>query len=139
MRRLPPRPGRWLVVLSMAALSAWGLEVKAASPPQASAAERETARSLAKEGYQYFKQGDHLRAVELLERAHGLYPAPTIALLWARSLVELGKLVEAARTYELAAGAKLDSAANPPMREAVASAKGELAAPTPTLTQPATL
>ena len=128
MRRLPPRPGRWLVVLSMAALSAWGLEVKAASPPQASAAERETARSLAKEGYQYFKQGDHLRAVELLERAYGLYPAPTIALLWARSLVELGKLVEAARTYELAAGAKLDSAATPPMREAVASAKGELAA-----------
>jgi hypothetical protein len=114
-----------MAVLSMAALSAWSLEAPASPPP--SAADIEEARSLAKEGYESFKQGDHARAVELLERAYALYQAPTVALLQARSLVKLGKLVEAARTYELAAGADLDAAASQPMRDAKSAAKSELA------------
>lgn len=126
MRRLLPR--RWLVALSIAALSTWSFRAVASPGEEPSAESREEARSLAKKGLEHFKAGDHAKAVELLDQAYALYPAPTIALLQARSLVELGKLVEAARSYESAAGAVLEPNATPPIRDAVARAKSELSA-----------
>jgi hypothetical protein len=125
MRRLPLRG--WIAALSIAALSTGSVGAVAA-PPEPSAASIETARSLAKEGLERFKAGDHAKAVELLDQAYALYPAPTIALLRARSLIELGKLVEAAKSYEMAAGAELDANATQPMRVATVDAKRELGA-----------
>jgi hypothetical protein len=118
---------RWIGALAIAALSTWSSGA-IAGPEEPSAASIEMARSLAKEGYERFKEGDYSRAVELLDRAYGLYQAPTLALLRARSLAELGKLVEASRSYEMAAGAALDASSSAPMRDAVRDAKSELAA-----------
>jgi hypothetical protein len=120
---------RWIAALSLAAaaISVGSLEALA-GPEEQDAASREEARSLAKEGYSHFKDGEHEKAVELLERAYALYPAPTIALLQARSLTQLGKLVEAAKAYEKAANARLEADATQPMKDAVISAKDELAA-----------
>lgn len=120
---------RWVTGISLgaAAITAWSPGALA-TPKEQDHASRETARALAKDGYQRFKEGEHERAVELLERAYALYPAPTIALLQARSLKELGKLVEAAEVYERAVQAQLEEGATQPMKDAVVSARTELAA-----------
>jgi hypothetical protein len=90
-------------------------------------ASRAAARELAREGHQHFKRGDWAKAEEVLRRAFALYQAPTIALLRARALVELGDLVGAAEAYEAAANASLDADATQPLKDAVTSAKDELA------------
>src|SRR5688572_16338300 len=77
---------------------------------------RAAARELAREGHEHFKQGDWAKAEEVLRRAFALYPAPTIALLRARALVELGDLVGAAESYEGAANASLEPDATQPLK-----------------------
>jgi tetratricopeptide (TPR) repeat protein len=91
---------------------------------------RAAARSIADEGADAYARGDYERARTLFARAYELVPAPTIALLQARSLVQLGRLVEAKAWYERAA-ADLDSDASEPFRNAQLSARTELAAMTP--------
>lgn len=91
---------------------------------------RAAARTLADEGADAYAQRDFMRARSLFARAYELVPAPTIALLEARSLVELGRLVEAKAWYELAA-APLDNAASEPFRNAQLAARAELTALTP--------
>lgn len=65
-----------------------------------SAADRATARSLAGEGYQALQDKDYATAVDRFSRADALVHAPTLMIDWARSLVGLGKLVEAQERYE---------------------------------------
>jgi len=65
-----------------------------------SAADRATARSLAGEGYQALQNKDYATAADRFSRADALVHAPTLMIDWARSLVGLGKLVEAQERYE---------------------------------------
>ena len=67
---------------------------------EASAADRATARSLAGEGYQALQDKDYATATDRFSRADALVHAPTLMIDWARSLVGLGKLVEAQERYE---------------------------------------
>jgi len=65
-----------------------------------SAADRATARALAGEGYQALQEKDYATAADRFSRADALVHAPTLMIDWARSLVGLGKLVEAQERYE---------------------------------------
>lgn len=65
-----------------------------------SAADRATARALAAEGYQALQDKDFAKATDRFSRADALVHAPTLMVDWARSLVGMGKLVEAQERYE---------------------------------------
>jgi tetratricopeptide (TPR) repeat protein len=60
---------------------------------------RAEARTLADQGSDAFEAGDFERALALFDRAAAIVHAPTISLMQARTLVELGRLVEAAERY----------------------------------------
>ncbi len=60
---------------------------------------RVAARALAAQGSEAFEQRDFQRALGLFERASAIIAAPTITLMEARTLVELGRLVEALEKY----------------------------------------
>ena len=61
--------------------------------------DRAAARSAADAGADAFDQGDYGRALELFSRAEQLLHAPPHLLYMARSLVKLGRLVEAHEKY----------------------------------------
>jgi hypothetical protein len=65
------------------------------------AVDRATARALALEGYAALQQKDYKKAGDRFSRADELVHAPTLVVDWARSLVGLGKFVEAVERYEL--------------------------------------
>jgi hypothetical protein len=88
--------------------------------------ERESARALADEGADAFARAEYERAHDRLRRAYSLVPAPTIALLDARALAKLGRLLDARAAYERAASTPVDATSPPPFREAVAEARSEL-------------
>jgi hypothetical protein len=80
------------------------------SAPGAHAEDAETrsaARDLATQGAQAFDAGRYADASDFFHRAHELVHAPSIALLEARSLAKLGKLLEAIDIYEQTARFKL--------------------------------
>jgi hypothetical protein len=60
---------------------------------------RLAARVLAAQGAEAFEERDFSRALELFQRAGAIIQAPTITLMEARTLVELGRLVEALEKY----------------------------------------
>lgn len=62
---------------------------------------RTAARTLASQGAEAFERGDYDEALDLFQRAGSLIEAPTISLMEARSLVALGRLVEAANKYSI--------------------------------------
>jgi hypothetical protein len=63
---------------------------------------RAEARTLAAQGSDAFEAGDFERALALFDRAAAIVEAPTISLMQARTLVELGRLVGAAERYAAA-------------------------------------
>jgi hypothetical protein len=63
------------------------------------AAEKETARSLMKEGRARREKGDHKGALESFSAADGIMKLPTTGLEVARSQTDLGMLVEARDTF----------------------------------------
>jgi hypothetical protein len=103
----------------------------ALAAPTESGDARELARALADEGANAYAEADYQRALALFGRAYELVAAPTIALLEARTLVRLGRWVEARAAYLRAAGANLTPDSPPPFREATRTAIAELAALTP--------
>jgi len=92
-----------------------------------SAADRATARSLAGEGYQALQDKDYATAVDRFSRADALVHAPTLMIDWARSLVGLGKLVEAQERYEQIVREGVDAKAPKSWQRALADAGTELA------------
>lgn len=87
---------------------------------------RTAARALAAQGSQAFDKQDYKTALDLFQRAFALIEAPTIALMEARTLVQLGRWVEAADRY--AAVQKMHSPApNAAFTQAVDAATQELA------------
>jgi hypothetical protein len=86
------------------------------------------ARALADDGANAYAQGHYQLSQELLARAYAIVQAPTIAILEARALVRLGRLVEARAAYERASTAALADDAPDAFRAAVRDAREELAA-----------
>jgi hypothetical protein len=103
------------------------LVVPAAVQAEPSTAEKSAAREMARLGAVYFDNGEWERAREHFRRAYDIVGAPTLALMEARSLVELGSLVEAEDAYARAASLPADPN-NAPYRKAQADANKELAA-----------
>ncbi|MEO8901332.1 MAG: hypothetical protein ABI488_06485 [Polyangiaceae bacterium] len=98
-----------------------------------SAADRATARSLAGEGYQALQTKDYATAVDRFSRADALVHAPTLMIDWARSLVGLGKLVEAQERYEQVMREGVDPKAPKSWQRALTDASAEVAAIKPRL------
>src|SRR6187431_3572319 len=87
---------------------------------------RMAARDLATQGAQAFEAGDYAQASDFFRRAHELVPAPSIALLHARSLAKLGQLLEAIDIYEQTARFKLPDEAPEAYLQAVETARNEM-------------
>jgi hypothetical protein len=82
---------------------------------------------LAQDGAVAFEAGQLVRAHALLHRAYALFPVPTIALMDARALKEMGRLVEAAERYELARRSVLDADSSDAFKAAMKDADREVA------------
>jgi len=97
--------------------------------PTAHAEDAETrtaARDLATQGAQAFDAGHYAEASDFFRRAHDLVPAPSIALLQARSLAKLGQLLEAIDIYEQTSHFKLAQDAPEAYAQAVETAHSEV-------------
>ena len=94
-------------------------------------ADKATARALAQEGMALKKGGKYDEALEKLQRAQGIFDAPTHLLLIAQCQVSLGKLVEGAETYRRLVRRKLGDDAPKAFRQAQQIASKELAAVQP--------
>ncbi len=106
---------------------ALGLLWAGAALADPSPADRATARSLAGEGYQALQDKDYATAADRFSRADALVHAPTLMIDWARSLVGLGKLVEAQERYEQIVRDGVDAKAPRSWHRALADAYTELA------------
>jgi hypothetical protein len=107
------------LVALLASRSAWAEEPSPVS--------RDTAREIARRGAVSFDNKDWERASEQFHRAYDIVRAPTLALMEARALVQLGRLVEASDAYARAVNVKVD-AENDAFRRARTDAGAELAA-----------
>jgi len=86
---------------------------------------RTQARELARRGAEAFEQKDYKTALDRFTRAEALFRAPSIAVMRARSLAELGRLVESLDAYEATARMPLAGDAPAAFREAVNDATRE--------------
>lgn len=89
---------------------------------------RAVARDMANRAADAIAHGEVERAEALLRDAYRTYPAPTIALLRARTLVRLGRLTEAVSSYEQATATAISAASPPAFENAVRDARTELTA-----------
>jgi hypothetical protein len=106
---------------ALAATSAASLAHGAEPDPQT----RTIARELARRGAEAFEQDDFATALDRFTRAEALFRAPSICVMRARSLVGLGRLVEALDAYEATQRMPLADDAPSAFREAVRDAKRE--------------
>lgn len=106
------------------ALALWSAAARAQSD-DADPVTRTAARDLALQGSEAFDRGEYSAALDLFQRAAALVRAPTISLMQARSLVQLGRWVEALDTYEAAQHQPGIDPANPAFSAAIASAADE--------------
>jgi hypothetical protein len=86
---------------------------------------REQARAIGEEGLTKYDAGDFKGALEKLDRAYALYPAPTLGLYSARALVKLGRLLEGSRRYLEVSRATLEADATEQLKQAQADATAE--------------
>ena len=86
---------------------------------------RTAARTLAAQGAEAFERRDYAAALDLFQRAGALVEAPTIVLMQARTLVELGRLIEAADRYSFVLSMKSPGGANAAFEAAVQAAASE--------------
>ncbi len=87
---------RWRLLGAVALL---GSSLLAPHAGAQSAEDKATARQLATEGIQLYRDKSYAEALEKLNRAEALYDAPPHLLYIARSHVALGQLVEGAEAY----------------------------------------
>lgn len=91
-----------------------------------SAADKATARQLATDGIQLFRQDRFADALDKLERAESLFDAPVHLLYIARCQAKLNRLVEAAETYRRLIRVELSAQAPQTFKDAVADGQKEL-------------
>ncbi len=97
--------------------------VFATEPPERS--QRDQARALALKGADAFVVKDYATALERFQRAGALFSAPTITVMEARTLAALGRLKEAADTYEKVEQTALAASAPQAFHQSVTDAKQE--------------
>lgn len=108
-----------------ALLLALSLAIPAVAQPVDDAT-RNAARELAHRAGEAYRKGDYEKAQDLYHRSYALIPAPTLSLREARSLVKLGRLVEAAEAYVRTTRTPLEADSPEPYRQAVQQAYAEL-------------
>lgn len=119
----PIRPLRSFVLLVALVLTTLTTAPAFAEP---SAADRATARALAREGFEALKQDDFQTAEDRFRRADELVHAPTLVVDHARALVGLGRLVEAHERYSLVLREGVSPNAAWPWKRAYADAQKEI-------------
>jgi tetratricopeptide (TPR) repeat protein len=92
---------------------------------------RAAARVIGEEGLSLYDQGKYVDALDRFERADDLIKAPTLALMAARSLEKLGRLVEASERYQQVAEMKVDAGASEAFKQAQGAAAKERGALVP--------
>jgi len=98
----------------------------AARAEEADAGIRMAARELAVSGAEAYDRQDYATALDRFQRAESLYEAPSIAVMVARCLLRVGRVVEAVDKYEETLRTPLDAAAPEAFQRAVADAKAEV-------------
>ena len=88
-------------------------------------ATRTAARELAQQGADAFEQQDYATALDRFDRAGSLVRAPTLCIMQARTLVKLGRLVEALDKYEETQRMPVDAEAPEALHQAVTDARAE--------------
>lgn len=86
---------------------------------------RAVARRMAEEAAALYQEGKYDEARDLFRRAYALHAAPTLALWEARSLQQLGRLVEAEERYAVVQRHQIQPEDPTVFREAVAEAREE--------------
>jgi len=124
--RISRRWGRFGTVLALSGSLLSLSSYAAANDEYAESDARMAARVLATQGTAAFEQRDFVRALDLFGRASAIIPAPTITLMEARTLVELGRLVEAADKYVTTRRMRSLDSTNAVFREAADTAEREL-------------
>lgn len=94
------------------------LAAPSASAQPVDAATKSAARGVAEEALKLYDKGDYAGAYEKANRANELVHAPTMALLTARCLEKLGRLVEASEKYLEASRAPLEPGASAAQKSA---------------------
>ena len=97
-----------------------------AAPPANDTAAKE-AKSLGRAGLTLFDKGDYAGALENFKRAYAMYPVPTLGVFTARSLVKLGRLLEARELYGKVVDTPLERGADAAMKRAIEDASRERA------------
>jgi hypothetical protein len=100
--------------------------VALAAPPANDGAAKE-AKALGRAGLTLFDKGDYAGALENFKRAYAMYPVPTLGVFTARSLVKLGRLLEARDLYGKVLDTPLERGADETMKRAVDDARRERA------------
>ncbi len=100
-----------------------------AAPQDADEATRNAARKIAEEGLSLFQGGQYAEALDRFERAGALVRAPTMGLMAGRSLVKLGRLVEASERFLAVTRMTLAKDASDAFRKAQVDAGKEREAP----------
>jgi hypothetical protein len=119
-------PAAWLIHAAFVA-SSLASSHSASAQTTTVTSPRDTARELANGAADAIARGDYAQGEAMLAQAYEVYPAPTIAVLHARTLVFLGRLTDGVAAYQRATLATLGPDAPEAFRSAVASAKTELA------------
>ena len=102
------------------------LLARPAAAAEPTAADRATARALAREGFEALKTDDFVTAEDRFRRADALVHAPTLVVDHARALVGLGRLVEAHERYSLVLREGVSPNAAWPWKRAYADAQKEI-------------
>jgi hypothetical protein len=84
------------------------------------------ARELAVAGAEAFDKADYATALDRFQRAESLYKVPSIAVMVARCLARVGRVVEAVDKYEETLRMPLDASAPEAFQRAVADASAEV-------------
>jgi len=96
-------------------------------------ADRASARSLASEGYDALERKDYATAVDRFRHADALVHAPTIGVDLARSLIGLGRYVEAYERYQLVIREGVPKGSPASWKKAIDDAETEVATLEPRL------
>jgi len=124
MTRLRGCRKSWLALLALCA----GMSLAGSASAQPVDEQlRNTARHLALEGHKAYEAGAYEQALDLFQRAYEIVHAPTIYIRAARSLVKLGRFIEAAEIYEVIRRGTLEEDAPSAYAEAIENATSELA------------
>jgi hypothetical protein len=110
----------------LALVLAFGAGTPSARAGEPDAGTRVAARELAVSGAEAFEKRDYVVALDRFQRAEALYKVPSIAVMVARCLAQLGRVVEAVDKYEETLRMPLDAGAPEAFQRAVADATVEV-------------